>query len=182
MTEIWEELRAAAYQAKGHWTSRRTWLDVEARARDLIQAERPVATREAVREWINNITLPRYFAAGDADWVSFILAALSHFAPDRPRMQIEGMTMENITDEMEKSFGSTCRGISISAARVAHRLANTSAPIVDPDAGAKRLAWEYKKANTPPGILKDLTPDSWWAAIPEEGRIGWRAVAKEVQA
>jgi hypothetical protein len=63
------------------------WKNVEARARELL-TPKPAATREAVRDWF----FDHYNAICSNETATFILAALSRFAPDMP----EGMTADKI--------------------------------------------------------------------------------------
>lgn len=84
-----------------------------------ILAARPEVTQEAVDEYVRRLIIPRgsldttWKIARDIAWMT-----LSHFAPPaRPRMLIEGMSVEEIEKHM----------CGIECARVAHRLATTPA-------------------------------------------------------
>lgn len=121
------------------------WLAVARRAKELL-GDKPVATREGVIE----------FMRGRMWNVEDVLAALTHFAPPRHRMMIEGMTAEEIEREMIKGWedrylsthhappdvhlsADIPRPNFLGAAVTIHCLANTPAPEVDPDAGAKKV-------------------------------------------
>jgi hypothetical protein len=98
----------------------------------------------------------------------------------RERRAIYGMTVEQINAEMQKQQWAYPPGLTpYDAATVAHRLANTPAPVDDPDAGAKNLAWQYwTAAHGPTSDGSIRNSDHYWATMTEPERNGWRAVAK----
>lgn len=111
-------------------------------ARELLA--KPAATDDAItdffmrRGWLGRLT--------DSE-VNDILAALSHFAPPaRPRMMIEGMTASEIAAKMREGDPNETFW---HCARVAHRLATTPAPEVDPDAEAKKYLGMWIRACHP---------------------------------
>lgn len=151
---------------------------VGARVRALLT--KPVATREELCRWIAK---QYYGQLVQPDRIDMILAVLQQFAaPDRPKMMIEGMTVDDIRDEIRRDseWQSVGESTSYVAARVAHRLANTPAPVVDEDAEAKRCLWAWSKATHSNLLDSCHSPDELWDAYGEDGRVGWRAVAKEV--
>lgn len=155
-------------------------------ARELLA--KPVATREGVLDWLveqQNNSGAWGMHGPPQEWVDMVFSALSHFAPPRQRMMIEGMSVEDITkrisDTAPARFLHTWGKDEViavdaeHAARVAHRLATTPAPEVDADAGAKALAWKFHKA-----ALVEIgaeNADDLWASFKDHQRLGWRAVA-----
>lgn len=164
MGEVWEELRDAWDNTPGPSEGKVAWLAVEARARELLA--KPVATREGVEAWLRN----RNAAEWDGNRVTLILSALTHFAPPCQRMCIEGMSRQEIETEMYLSMEEKRKRMEgviyvQECARVAHRLATTPAPEVDPDAGA--LAW----LQTPAGAK------AAWARLTSDQKAQVRAFA-----
>lgn len=94
---------------------------------------------------------------------------MREMASGRPRMMIDGMSEADIAGAIYGEFGmhhqDTC-------ARVAFRLANTPAPIVDPDAAAKACARVYFDSVGYHGKF-----DDWWDEMRKRVQDGWRAVA-----
>lgn len=130
-------------------------------ARELLA--KPVATNAEVFKWW--VSQPTALPATKAHLVDVILAALTHFAPPRHRMMIEGMSKEELREHL------CCPH----CCEAAYLLATTPAPEVDADAGAKALAWEFHKA-----ALVEIgaeNADDLWASFKDHQRLGWRAVA-----
>lgn len=146
-----------------------------AAARELLA--KPVATREEVEAYLTK----RDGYVPSMERVASHLAALSHFAPPaRLRMMADGMEVDDIAAWMKarmKEAGHFGALTFLDAARMAHRLATTPAPEVDPDAEAKRLAWAHKCASFPAASDDDRTSDDWWPTLSERDKAGWRAVA-----
>lgn len=99
--------------------------------------------------------------------------------PPAPLPPICGMSVEKIEQEMRrernKFTAQYCWGHHDSAS-VAHRLAQP-APVADPDAEAKRLAWlHYTTMNSIPARALYKSPDALWDSETYT-RDGWRAVA-----
>ena len=99
------------------------------------------------------------------------IAALSHFAPPPAPPPISGMSVDElqaIAQKAEDDFGHG-NVVPRAAMEEIYRLAQPAQ--VDPDAKAKRLAWEYYKVTCP-----SMTIDEAWKwAGPDQKR--WRAVA-----
>lgn len=94
-------------------------------------------------------------------------AMMLELAP-RQKMQIEGMTVDQIQQAMLKAGANRN---SRDYAKTAHRLANTPAePAPDPDAGAKQLAATWQAA-------AKIPLSNPWDKMKEDQRNGWRAVA-----
>jgi len=147
---------------------------IGARARALLT--KPVATREAVMVRLDE--MPNR-TTWNANTVTQIMDALQHFAaPDRPKMMIEGMTVEDIELHMAPFTGLNSINID-TAARVAHRLANTPAPVVD-DAKAMELAWKWRTSVMAPGDRGPHDMRRHWHDMKLIDQDRWRAVAKEV--
>lgn len=138
-----------------------------------VAADKPVATREGVIEFMRG----RMWSVED------VLAAITHFAPPRQRVQIQGMSEAQIEAEMFISLEEKRKRMEgviyvQECARVAHRLANTPAPEVDPDARAKAAAWAWAIALEPdPQRMLYANKDDNWHVLSERHRNGWRAVA-----
>jgi hypothetical protein len=155
-------------------------------ARELL-TPKPVATREDVekhrRDWLANTGID---GVKNIDWG---LSLLSHFAPDRPRMQIEGMTVNDLLAtqtgrayEMPNAAGiyKLIGDVQRDCMTTVAMLANTPAQ-PDPDAEAKRLALEFTMLGSL-GALSSPTADDNWNCIGGEQQRFWRrAVAKGVR-
>lgn len=119
-----------------------------AAARELLA--KPVATREAVREWADarwpTWRAPEINEMGRVDIHEAILAALSHFAPPVRRMMIEGMAASDIHAKMREGDPNETFW---HCARVAHRLATTPAPEVDAEAKAKKYLGMWMRSCHP---------------------------------
>jgi len=169
MNELWKELRRAAMLAPGSLDAQSVWIAVADRARALLCGPEP--TREEILAWYNtNPNTVQLLSTMD-----IILAALRHFrrAPAEVELpQCYGWTEE----QWRKAFGNTELIRRNDAARVAHRLAQPL-PKVDPDAEAKRVAWEFYSIMTPG---KFSSKEEMWCDLGPELWNGWRAVAKEV--
>jgi hypothetical protein len=182
MTELWKELRRAAMLAPGSLDAQSTWIAVADRGRALLA--KPVATREGLAEYINK-TKAGWILGGDT--LDALLDIVNHFAaPDRLKTMADGMTVRDWEVALLYADGvpnarADSRYIVVSdAARVAHRLANTPAPVVDEDAEAKRLAWKHYIAAIPDHSARiHKTPTARWESMHITDRVGWRAVAKE---
>jgi len=147
-------------------TNRQATLEEADALRRAILAARPEVTREAVEKWIREKCPVGSLAFK-------ILAALSHFAPPREVRPIDGMSVEEIAAMFREEL--TYRdSITATCARVAHRLAQP-VPKVDPDAEAKRLAWEHVEAC---GLAGQYTNQSqFWETRYEPTRAFWRRIA-----
>ena len=144
---------------------------------------RSEVTREAVMRRLDESPIN---AEWDDNTVLQVLDALSHFSPPPPPLPpICGMSVEEIAAEMEKSQGGdtplraaytliAMRSFAQAFACVAHHLAQP-APVVDPDAEAKRLAWEHHRCDCS-GIHKDAE-HYWSKALTNARKDFWRAVA-----
>lgn len=151
------------------------WLAVARRAKELL-GDKPVATREAVGEWYK----AQVGKGPHEAETSLLLSALAHFAPPRQRMMIEGMGRYDISQRIRERWDdclcngeSNWRRLSEEAASIIHDLANTPAPEVDADAGAREMcnAW-VKLQNAKPGPLRDLVPE--FDDGDEEWKRRWR--------
>lgn len=180
-----EELHAALWDtfqnADGNaWEA---MIVVASRARELLAAEQKlVATRESVREWLRG-DLPEYKGTS-----GLILAALNHFSPPDYNPPIRGMSVIDIEKEFVTGWRVNWSDIHLSPlppdaplpqsilvfARVAHRLAQ---PARD-ETLARECAFAFYKATEPDWNEKDYAEA--WDREPEEGREGWRAVARVV--
>jgi hypothetical protein len=168
---------------KPHPTHAQWFASLGAAARALLT--KPPATREAVAKWHYET-----YAMKSGTWTEMdsILAAIQHFAaPDRPKTRIEGMTETEIAQYIASAHRpmdmigctyppETRESFANHAARVAHRLANTPAPVVDEDAEAKRLHALAKRAAVAEGWPGEVNE---WCDLHEGVRAGWRAVARE---
>jgi hypothetical protein len=145
-----------------------------------ILAARPEVTREAVTDWFND----RYNASASNETVTFILAALSHFAPPPAPMlpRICGMSVEEIEAQMFTHIQEKNRRMEgvlyvQECARVAHHLAQPER-VVDPDANARRWMWLQYCGEQPVAADRRWKTDvELWDASAERVRNGWRAVA-----
>lgn len=156
--EIWKRASTGGHASNMHKTIGRA-------ARELLA--KPVTTREEVEAYLTK----RDGYVPPMDRVASHLAAISHFVPPRQRMMIEGMAVSEIVAKMREGDPNETFA---HCARVAHRLATTPAPEVDPDAEAKRLAFAYLK-NTE--LVGFWTAGQHWGDLTEIKRNGWRAVA-----
>jgi len=137
-------------------------------------AARPEVTQAAVHEWVMNRRVGQALEVHVWD-------ALSHFAPPPASLPpICGMSVEDWHEAFKPIYAGNNEFRKMDHAEacaiIAHRLAQP-APVVDPDAEAKRLAWIYYEATPGPGKFK--TPEEYWEDGDEEVQNGWRAVAKE---
>jgi hypothetical protein len=175
---------------------------------------KPVATREAVREWL----IPRIERETMGVSTDLVLAAIAHFSPPAPAVDVP--SVEEIKADMRKTLNiSTGHGMGIlvsDAARVAHallekharprmeidgmtvdhikavicrysapsksaaeihRLATTPAQD-DPDKEAKALCWEFEQRINP-GEYDDA--EKAWDDYTPLGQDGWRAVAAKAK-
>jgi len=98
---------------------------------------------------------------------------LSHFALPARRRMIDGMSVEAIEEVFDSALSDPKRDedepVYVVCARVAHRLANTYAPEVDPDKRAKETYAAYCSA-------AEFQPVPWHL-MEDKQRNGWRAVA-----
>jgi len=104
-------------------------------------------------------------------------AMMLEMAP-RERRLIDGMTVEDILGWLMVNCDLSRPDTTVVAAQV-YRLANTPAPKVDPDAKAKRLAWEYEQTKNVG--WQGYSVDVLWQALSTEAKDGWRADAKQVK-
>ena len=109
-------------------------------------------------------------------------AAAREAVGERPRMMIEGMTVDEISKKMILEPAEHDKEtIYTRLARVAHRLANTPAPVVDPDALAKDVwrTWSttIRKLQSPESCDTEVK----FGTIPEAMKEACRAVAKMME-
>jgi len=159
------------------------WPDVFRAARALLA--KPVATREAIKEALRPMWLtqdPNSVRTLDM-WASAAEYALTHFAPPRQRMMIEGMAVAELETRMMQEYGvntGASRSVIQSCARVAHRLATTPAPEVDAaEEKAKDIAWKWAEATGVYCTYKDYEDPErrYWESQSSSMKNGWLAVA-----
>lgn len=130
----------------------------------------------AIAESLGYIPIDQMDERARSRFVKAAEAALTHFAPPRQRMMIEGMAVEEIVDEINIARDGQLMSydsLAFLMAKTAHRLATTPAPEVDldADAGAKAAFQRYQDAK-PNGWLRER-----WHELNEDGKNCWRAVA-----
>ena len=103
-------------------------------------------------------------------------AVLASPREERVRMQIEGMSVDQIETEMQmgRRGGTALIEERSQCARVAHRLANTPAAQADPDARAKAMAGRYWRRAQP--HCSDKSNEQIWSDLPREQRDAWRTI------
>jgi hypothetical protein len=137
-------------------------------------------TRKMIEDWV----CKKGWCDGSRDGeINNILAALDHFAPPIARMSVEEIeaamdrAMQGVFIGSQLAPNGMAYNLSHARRRYAeeiHRLAQP-VPKVDPDAEAKRLAWEWAKACGASSMY--TSAENMWLSIAESQRNGWRAVA-----
>lgn len=177
MSKMTEKEIIMALQFAWRNTAGDGWAGVLGCARELLASERPVATDEAINQFLTDgVGFGVLASPQNREYIGkFIRSTLSHFAPSPPELPpICGMTYGDLLEEMHKGRPSNWMmakypgEIVSECARVAHRLAQP-APKIDPDAEAKRVYSAF--------VIGTCMQQASWDDLPEGLKAGWRAVA-----